>query len=265
MKNVFVILLSIILPGMVVNPRLLSAQDPDWGGYLLSDLRLNAGDNFDFTGSHFSRAELRLDHHAEAKPTDRIRLYGEGWLRAWGFPTLSGLNDLSSHEKLMPFIGELREAYVDLYGFVFDDLDLRAGRQRIAWGTAEKVSVIDNLNPDDLEDRWDFGRHLASDALKLTYYLDILTIEAVYIPIFRPARFPEDISSLMPGSIPPLPPPAFLNSLTTLLTAPPPTDPLQNATLGSRLAIYLFGWDISLSYIYGRNDFPAATNTRATL
>jgi len=42
-------------------------------------------------------------------------------------------------------------------------LDIRIGRQRIAWGTADKLNPTDNLNPDDLEDIFDFGKHLDSN------------------------------------------------------------------------------------------------------
>ena len=58
----------------------------EWGGYLLSDLRLDTGEDFSFSDSEFSRKELRLDLHLEATPNDRIHLYAETWLRAWGFP-----------------------------------------------------------------------------------------------------------------------------------------------------------------------------------
>lgn len=234
----------------VLIPKPLEAKYLDWGGYLLGDLRSRSDDDKD---PFISRQELRLDLQVEAKPTENMRLFSEGWLRAWGFPDITSLDDLSSYEKLLPVTGELREAYADLYEFILPKLDFRLGRQRIAWGSAEKISVIDNLNPDDLEDRWDFGRHLSSDALKLTYYGDPLTVTAVYIPIFRPARLPEDVSSLI-SEIP-------LTSIRNIWILRPGNHLRKNATLGSRLSARVAGWDLSVSYIFGRDDLPTAVNT----
>ena len=50
--------------------------------------------------------------------------------------------------------------------------------------------MVDNLDPDDLEDPWDFGRHLASDALSLTAWLGEASLQLVALPFFRPARLP---------------------------------------------------------------------------
>ncbi len=224
----------------------------EWGGYLLSDLRLDTGEDFSFSDSEFSRKELRLDLHLEATPNDRIHLYAETWLRAWDFPeTVSELSHLSSADVIVPLGLELREAYVDVYSFVFDFIDLRIGRQRIAWGTADKIGIIDNLDPDDLEDPWDFGRHLPSDALKLTFYWDPITVQGVFIPIFKPARLAE--ASPLLGEFP-------AGFDLTMGFELPELDPAENATLGLRATALVLGWDVSVSYIYGRDDLPTATD-----
>jgi hypothetical protein len=91
-----------------------------------------------------------------------------------------------------------------VYGFLLPQLDLRAGRQRIVWGPAERVSVIDNVNPLDLSDPWDFGRRLSSDSVRLRAYLWVLTLEAVYVAYFRPALLPADGSAAvsLPAGLP---------------------------------------------------------------
>ncbi len=227
----------------------------DWGGSLESDLHLETKD-FSFSDCEFSRKELRLNLHLHANPHEQLHFYAESWLRAWGFPeSISDLSDLASADTIVPLGLELREAYADVYSFVFDFLDFRIGRQRIVWGTADKISIIDNLDPDDLEDPWDFGRHLPSDALKLTFYFDPITIQGVYIPIFKPARLAE--GSPLLGEFP--------EGNQTLDFKLPALDPAENATLGLRTTTFLFGWDISLSYIYGREDLPRATEVVGTL
>jgi hypothetical protein len=256
-RHIVVLLLSLSL-FFLAPPQPFSQEEGaaggalEWGGYLLSDLHLGMGEDFSFSDSEFSRKELRLDLHIDSNPTDRVHIYAETWLRAWGFPeTVSELSHLSSADVLVPLGLELREAYVDVYGFVFDFVDLRAGRQRIAWGTADKISIIDNMDSDDLEDPWDFGRHLPSDGLKLTFYFDPVTVQAVYVPIFRPARLAEDSPLL--GEFPS----GFQENLDFDL---PQRDPVENAILGLRATAFVLGWDVSASYIYGRDDLPTATD-----
>jgi hypothetical protein len=144
------------------------------------------------------------------------------------------------------------EAYADVYGFLLPQLDLRVGRQRISWGTAEKVSVIDNVNPLDLEDPWDYGRRLASDALRLKAYASVWTVEAVYLPYFRPALLPGDSFALvsLPAGLP------LAAGQPALVT--PGDDPWGNTTLGLRLAASVGGWDLAASWLYGRQSLPAA-------
>ncbi len=246
----------------------LEAQQRLVGGYLSSDFRLAVGNDFDFPNSSFSRGELLFDLYAEMNPNEQVHIFLDGWLlAAWSFPEGFTDVDFSVHnpfdyEGLLPVDIVLREAYVDLYGFPHRNMDLRAGRQRIPWGTAEKISAIDNLNPSDLEDFWDFGRCLPSEALKLTWYTRLFILQCVYLPLFRPAVLPEGISEKLQSAIPDLSPLVLSNLVMSYSL--PVADPWQNATLGTRLSFSLFGWDLALSYIFGRQDFPAATTIFGT-
>ena len=66
--------------------------------------------------------------------------------------------------------GELREAFVDVR---LGRLDLRAGRQIIAWGRADGVNPTDNLSGQDLTllvpD--DDDRRLGTTAVRASYYV----------------------------------------------------------------------------------------------
>jgi hypothetical protein len=44
----------------------------------------------------------------------------------------------------------------------------------------------------------------------------------------------------------------------------PCSNPWHNASAGARLSVFLLGWDLALSYIYGRQDFPAPAKTTVT-
>jgi hypothetical protein len=222
------------------------------GGYLQTDLRLQTGgDNM------FSWNENRLALTLSGSPTTDAHYYGELWLSTYGLPEVSSSSNLTEPDRVSPWGFDLREAYVDLYGFIFPSLDIRVGRQRIAWGTADKLNPTDNLNPDDLRDIWDFGRHLGSDALKAMFYWGDFTFTGAYIPTFRPAVLPtgEWAAALAPPME--LPPGLTLRNLTDTINMPV-NNPKHASSGGVRIATALLDYDLSLSYVYARDDLPLA-------
>ena len=213
MKNK--ILLMIMVVGMfVLITQPLGAQGI-WSGYLQTDNRLRLCDDYEF-----SWQEYRLNLELEVKPSEKVKLYSEVWLRSWGFPEVQTSADLFNKDRVLPWNLAFREAYLDLYGFISDNLDLRIGKQRIAWGTADKLNPTDNLNPPDLEDIWDFGRHLGSDGIKGSYYLGDFTFTGVYVPMFTPAVLPRgDWSAALSPSME-MPAGLNLRNLTDSITMP---------------------------------------------
>jgi hypothetical protein len=236
------------------------AQALEWGGLLQVDAGLPAGRDFTFPSGSYSPLGLSLDLHGEARPGENLRFYGEILASADGLPgLLAGFADLSSYAALHPSEARLIEAYVDLYDVLLPRLDIRLGRQRIPWGPAERVGVVDLVDPNDLEDPWKYGERTASDAVKVTWRAAALEVEAVYLPSFRPALLPHDPSSLMPGPAVDLPTPLVLGAVTPTLVAPAATVAAQ-ATLASRISLNLGGIDIAVSYSYCRQYLPAVTS-----
>jgi hypothetical protein len=84
--------------------------------------------------------------------------------------------------------GELREAFVDLR---FGRLDVRAGRQILAWGRADGVNPTDNLSGQDLRllvpD--DADRRLGTAAVRASYYVGDVSLTGVWLPEFRGHEF----------------------------------------------------------------------------
>jgi hypothetical protein len=235
------------------------AQGLSVGGFLQTTAELPAGADLDFSGGSFGRMDLALDLHGEAKPGENIRLYGEALFRENDLPVaLTDPARLSSYATLHPLDIRLVEAYADLYDLLVPRLDLRLGKQRIAWGPAERVGVVDFLDPYDLEDPWSFGARIPSLAAKLSMSFTSLRIEAVYIPTFTPALLPADASSLMPGPAVELPGPLVLGAVTTGVEMPA-GDILSNATIASRISLALGSFDVAASYLYGRQSLPAVT------
>ncbi len=225
-----------------------------WGGYLQLDHRL-------FTKTRdYSFKEYRLDLQAEYKTSENSKLFSEIWIRSLGFSSISSSQDLFFKEKISPVDINVREAYLDIYGFLTKNLDIRIGRQRIAWGTADKINPTDNINPDDLEDIWDMGRHLGSDGLKATYYLKNLTIQGVFILNFTPAAPP--LQNWVSAFIPPIDLKNLgenlqLRSIQDRIIMPK-NNLKENMIAGLKLSTNISGYDFSLSYLYGREDLPIA-------
>lgn len=81
--------------------------------------------------------------------------------------------------------GSVREAFVRLR---LGDVDVRAGRQIIAWGRADGINPTDNLTPRNftLLTAEDDEQRLGTTSVALTYYRSGLALSAVWLPEFRP-------------------------------------------------------------------------------
>lgn len=221
-----------------------------WSGYLQADNRLEAQEEL-----MFSWNEYRLDLSAEIEPVRNAHFYSEIWIRSLGFPNVQTSSDLYDKSLLRPLQLDLREAYLDLYGLLYKDLDLRIGRQRIAWGTGDKINPTDNLNPFDLEDIWDYGRHLGSDALKASLFFDNTSVQAVFLPMFTPSLLPSgNYRTLMTDNLT-LPPGLIMNEYQDRIILPE-NNLIQSSKTAVKLAGELLKYDFSLSYCYGPDNIP---------
>jgi hypothetical protein len=108
--------------------------------------------------------------------SDRVSFLAEGWAALRG-PIDHGDTN-----------AELREAYLDLR---FKGLDVRAGRQIIAWGRADGINPTDNLSGQDfrLLTPDDADRRLGTTALRASYYLGDVSLTGVWLPEFRGHEF----------------------------------------------------------------------------
>ena len=113
-----------------------------------------------------------------ARPiTPQISVVGDGWM------SLRGPLD-RGHAR-----GELREAFVT---FTSGPIELRAGRQIIAWGRADGINPTDNLTAQDLTllAPDDSDRRLGATALRFTYSHRDISATAIWLPEFRSHRIP---------------------------------------------------------------------------
>ncbi|MDT8393284.1 MAG: hypothetical protein RQ761_05545 [Bacteroidales bacterium] len=232
-------------------PYITSAQDNSlsFGGELYIDNRVRTEDGA------WSWNENRLNLELNKDFNNRASMFGNVWLRSFGLPVLNQSEQLFNKDEISPYNIEIREAYVELYDFLLDGLDVRIGRQRIAWGTGDLINPTDNLNPDDLEDIWDFGRHSGSDGIRARYYFSDFHLELDYLPFFRPAVLPR--GDWAEAIAPPIKMPAgiIIRNFSDSL-AMPAYNLAESSTYGIRLGGFLAGYDLSVSYVYGRDDLP---------
>lgn len=216
--------------------------------YIDNRFRLENGD--------WSWNENRLDLELDKKFADKARFHSEVWLRSFGFPFLDQSDQLFNPDETSPYDVQIREAYVELYGLFTPNLDVKIGRQRIAWGTADKLNPTDNLNAYDLEDIWDFGRHLGSDAIRAKYYFRDFYVEADYILYFRPATLPRGDWAQGLFGIPDLALPMTLVHEVTDSLSMPKFNLKESSTYGLKFGGFAGGFDFSASYVYGRECLP---------
>jgi hypothetical protein len=233
-------------------------QDLAIRGELLSDQRLFLENSIGW-GWNENRLDLSL-----GKRMNNVRFYGNIWARHLGTPQINTTYDLYNKDRISPWNLDIREAYAEVRGFLFKDLDLKIGRQRIAWGTADRFNPTDNLNPYDLEDLPDFGRHNGSEALTLNWYFsNTYSLQAVMIPIFRPANLPLGIFSGVFNSELKLQSGFVINEYSDQVVLPR-QNLAEGTTAGFRLKGFALKTDFSLSYVYGRDGLPMVRRVELT-
>jgi len=199
---------------------------------------------------------------AKASLSSEALAFGEFHLKNIGFPIVNSLSDLNKKSKVEPWALKLKEAYMEIYDFLFNNLDLKVGKQRISWGTADGMNPTDNLNPEDLEDPLDFKRKLGVNSLKLSYYLGPFAFIGVAIPIFTPSILPSHLIAMQETSQFPLPLGMTLNDITDKVFLPEQKP--ENSMGAIKIAWNVLSYDMSVSYFYGRDDIPIANRIDIT-
>jgi len=239
-----------VLPMLLIVLSAPAQENPlHLGGELYLDNR------FRLESGEWSWNENRLDLQLDKKFGGKARFHSQVWLRSFGFPFLNQSEQLFNTDQTSPYNLQIREAYVEFYDLFVKNLDVRIGRQRIAWGTADKLNPTDNLNAYDLEDIWDFGRHHGSDAIRARYYFNDFYLEGDYIPFFRPATLPRGDWAEGLGRPVEIPPGFYVAEMIDSL-ATPALKLGESAAYAFKFGGFAAGFDFSASYVYGREGLP---------
>jgi hypothetical protein len=259
-KDFFLIVMTLLITLIIVKSQeTAKAQNPDenklkLSGELLTDQRFLLKNQNDWVWNE-NRLTLILDKII----TDNSKFHSEVWLRNIGLPNIATSADLYNKGIVDPYNLEIREAYIQIFEFLTKKLDLKIGRQYIAWGTADKLNPTDNLNPYDLEDILDFGRHRGSDAISLNYYFNnYFSIQGVFIPFFQPANMPAGIFSDALNPVLELPQGMVLKGYSDTVLMPR-YNIGKSSVSGLRFKGFVRGVDLSVSYVWGIDGIPFST------
>ena len=158
------------------------------------------------------------------------------------------------------FQAELRELYLDL---VYEDFDLRLGRQQIIWGESIGLRILDIINPQDfrefiLNDFIDARIPLWS--MRLNYTLNDWTFEGLWLPDFEASRASDEGSefqfrNVQIPALPIQPQPPF-PSIQARSVNEPEDWRLSDSEVGFRVTRFLRNTDLSFNYLYSWGDFP---------
>ncbi len=240
--SLLVLVFSTLLP---VDVR---GQSPQVGGFLSLDKRVNVGTKNVVLEDFYNRFRGELS----ASPDDQLYLFSSLDVRFYDLPRVRTIAGLEDPGETFPMDVSLWESYADIYGFLFSDLDLRVGKQRVAWGTADKLNPTDNLNPNDFSDLLHFTDKIPTWAVRGTYYLGDYQLTSAWLPSLTPVLLPRGGASLFLGD-------ELLGfSNTVQLPGRGPENSMFAFKIGGRVGVV----DYSLSYFNGYDDIPVVRRVR---
>ena len=160
---------------------------------------------------------------------------------------------------------KLNEAYFRYSGEIWD---LSFGRQLINWGQADGFSLTDVLSAKDSSAFLAFSSDdtkLASDSIRLRFFHDIFTFEAVAVPFFTPNKLPRfGFENGAKNDLYYIDTPDSFDTKTPLGSIPIHYTKTQSAKLkmftdteaAARFSFFLPGIDFSVSGFYGWDKNP---------
>ncbi|GAK55973.1 hypothetical protein U27_02934 [Candidatus Vecturithrix granuli] len=248
MKHKIVIMIILFCCSLLSVQPGMAGIEGNMNGDIRTDQRLR------FDPQEFTRNEARLHIKFEGEPIEKYHYFAEAQLK--------GERDLTNDDQF-EWEFELREGYLDLYNFLSDQLDVRIGKQIIAWGKADKLNPTSNVSPDNLEDIFDFGEKLGVNAVQAAVYWGDMSVTGIFIPEFGVAELPSgDFGRAFAGTTE-LPSGMTLrNSVQHTLQPESTLD--ESSAYAVKISTVFWEYDVSLSYFAGRDDLPLANIARLT-
>jgi len=201
----------------------------------------------------FKRLETRLKLAGDVSDNVTYSIRFDAFSRpdalftTFSFPEASILGSPSNSE---PFELSLYEGYIKISNFLIKNLDLTIGKQRIQWGTADKMNVVDNLNPTDFANFFTFdpdyfAERRPQNAINLEFYIsDFTKFQFVWLISRQYSPLPTGFTYMVTGDFSS---PIYIQREKLLL---------KNTNYGLRFSTVLLNTDIALSYYRGNYHLP---------
>lgn len=227
---------------------------------------LNSGDIFFNQVNGSLKFENAVNDNLYGAAKVSLRYIGNPYGQT-SFSNTLAVGELGILSSVQPLEIGLDEAYFTYYDFLLPGLDLTAGKQRINWGTADRLNPTDVLNANDFSDPFDFGKKIPALAVNLTAHFPVLEsgIQMVYEPYAPIARLNRTMESGIRDGL-------YGNLVTNLSegvsafsdnsggwlfeNAETPGWNVSNFTIGVKAFLTVIGFDLSLSYATRLNDMP---------
>ncbi len=151
------------------------------------------------------------------------------------------------------------EVYINL---LFDDLDIKLGKQIYSWGRADGFNPTDNLSSWDFTDILDIqDEKIGAISVRADYYIEDWTITGVVLPTITESLLPTTNSRWFPAEIKnpfyPFAGNERISAKFNLTESVKPDEIFSNMQYALKLAGSLGGWDFSVSWFDGYDDLPA--------
>jgi len=234
--------------------QLAGSDNLNLGGSIRSNLYVGLvyGDIYNYFNSNV------ITLKGETKPEENIQGKFEIRIRNENISNVKYLNDLKYREYIEPVSMQLYEGYIQFSSLFIKEMDLRVGKQRIAWGTADGFNPTDNFSPMDLEDPLDFKNKLSIWAITTDLYFSPFNISLVLQPVFEPALLPN--FNLISGESN-----QMMGQYSDKLQEPVVVLPefrAKNLIFGSRLGYKGEIFDLSFSYYHGYTGIPVVREVK---
>jgi len=207
-------------------------QFPRVGATLQLELEGNAYDV-----AHFFSA-VQIEYNAAGEKTNFPKFYYPNTMLQYVY--YQSIADFKRDEISKAPTINIRETYVDLYG---KHVTFRAGQQIISWGEIEGIEA-----PSDVVIPWDFTTmsnyfeysRIGVVAANLTFHFAKQQIQFIWMPLFQPAKLPEE--SLYKRGVTSIKRPAF---------------EARNGEYAARLSGQIGDqFRYGLGFLYGFDDMP---------
>jgi len=187
-----------------------------------------------------------------AKPDSRVQAKAQVDFRLHGPTSASSAEDAQTTDLLQPWSLRVKDAWLAAQT---DHLDLSMGAQRVAWGVANGISVVDNVYPLDLENPTKFDRRLSTLSAVTTAHSGNLSLAMIAVPFFVPAALPQIDVSLLEGASD-----VFSEDGLTIgsvqTNAQVPVDTLSQTAVAAQLRWTPPAVDLALSWYHGTDSLP---------